>query len=197
MAHDRICQLDRVTNETEIRLRLALDGTGIQHIATGVPFFDHMLSHTVLHGLLDLELSCQGDIEIDDHHTVEDVGIVLGQALHRALGDRAGITRYGSQVMPMDEALVLTALDFSGRGVLVYDVALPSAKVGAFDTELVPEFLRALAHNAGLTLHAKLLHGSNTHHIIEALFKGLGRALGQAVALDPRCAGVPSTKGVL
>jgi imidazoleglycerol-phosphate dehydratase len=194
---ERVSELQRKTAETDIRLQLGLDGTGTWHSATGVPFLDHMLSHVAVHGLFDLDVTCQGDTQVDDHHSVEDIGIVLGQALRQALGDKAGIVRYGSQFMPMDEALVLVALDFSGRSLLVYDVTLPAPKVGTFDTELVPEFLRALAHNAGLTLHVKLMYGSNTHHIIEAIFKGLGRALGQAVARDPRRANVPSTKGVL
>ncbi len=193
----RTAQLHRKTNETDIALTLNLDGQGRWECQTGVPFFDHMLSHVAVHGLLDLTVHATGDIQVDGHHTVEDVGIVLGQALSQAIGDKQGITRFGSQLMPMDEALALVALDFSGRSLLVYEVALPAAQVGAFDTELVSEFLRALAHNAGLTLHVKLLHGQNTHHIIEAIFKGLGRALGQAVALDPRRSGVPSTKGAL
>ena len=197
MAGDRIAELERETRETKIRLRVDLDGTGQWSLDTDVPFLDHMLSHVAVHGLFDLDIGCDGDVEIDDHHTVEDVGIVLGQALRQALGDKAGITRYGSQMMVMDETLVLVALDFSGRTMLVYDAAIPTQKVGRFDSELVPEFLRALAHNAGLTLHVKLLHGTNAHHIIEAIFKGLGRALGEAVTLDPRRSGVPSTKGVL
>jgi imidazoleglycerol-phosphate dehydratase len=187
----------RQTRETEISISLNLDGQGQWHCDTGVPFLDHMLSHVGAHGLTDLEISARGDTEVDDHHTVEDVGILLGQALAAAVGDKKGLTRYGSQFMPMDEALVLVALDFSGRGLLVYDVALPSSRVGTFDTELVPEFLRALASNAGVTLHVKLIHGQNTHHIIEAIFKGLGRALRQAVTIDPRQPGVPSTKGSL
>jgi len=197
MAIERIAELARTTRETDIRLRLVLDGSGSWQVATGVPFLDHMLSHVAVHGLFDLEVTCRGDTIIDDHHSVEDIGIVLGQAFRQALGDKLGIVRYGSQLMPMDEALVLVALDFSGRALLVYDVPVPAQQLGAFDTELVVEFLRALAHNAGLTLHVKLLHGSNAHHIIEAIFKGLGRALGQAVALDPRRAAIPSTKGVL
>lgn len=197
MANERICELTRMTSETDIRLRLNLDGTGARQINTGVPFLDHMLAHVAVHGLLDLEITCHGDTEIDDHHSVEDIGIVLGQALRQALGDKVGIARYGSQLMPMDEALALVALDFSGRSLLVYDVDIPVSRVGNFDTELVHEFLRALAHNAGLTLHVKLLHGDNAHHIIEAIFKGLGRALGQAVVIDPRRTAVPSTKGVL
>ncbi len=197
MAAERIAEILRRTNETDIRLHLNLDGAGQHHIASGVPFLDHMLSHVALHGLFDLELSCQGDTQVDDHHSVEDIGIVFGQALQQAVGDKAGLARYGSQLLPMDEALVLVALDLSGRGLLVYEVNLPAARVGTFDTELVPEFLRALAHNAGLTLHVRLLAGQNTHHIIEAIFKGLGRALGQAVARDPRRAAIPSTKGTL
>jgi len=197
MAAERIAEIARVTKETDIRLRLNLDGLGQWEARTGVPFLDHMLSHVAVHGLFDLAVTCQGDSEIDDHHSVEDIGIALGQAFAQALGNKAGIVRYGSLFMPMDEALVLVAVDLSGRSLLVYDMALPAHKVGTFDTELVPEFLRALAHNAGITLHIKLIHGSNTHHIIEAVFKGLGRALGQAVGRDPRRASVPSTKGVL
>ncbi|MFO7696251.1 MAG: imidazoleglycerol-phosphate dehydratase HisB [Anaerolineae bacterium] len=187
----------RQTRETEISISLNLDGQGQWHSETGVPFLDHMLSHVAAHGLFDLNIIARGDTEVDDHHTVEDVSILLGQALAAAVGDKKGLTRYGSQFMPMDEALVLVALDFSGRGLLVYDVALPSSRVGTFDTELVPEFLRALASNAGVTLHVKLIHGQNTHHIVEAIFKGLGRALRQAVTIDPRQPGVPSTKGSL
>jgi len=197
MTEQRQASLQRATRETDVTLSLALDGRGEWHCATGVPFLDHMLSHVAAHGLLDLDVTARGDIEVDDHHTVEDVGILFGQALREALGDKRGINRYGSQIMPMDEALVLVALDLSGRGLLVYDVALPGARVGQFDTELVPEFLRALANNAGLTLHVQLIHGQNTHHIVEAIFKGLGRALRQAVSLDVRQAGVPSTKGAL
>ena len=197
MAGERVCEMARRTAETDTHLQLNLDGAGTWRIDTGVPFLDHMLNHVAVHGLFDLEIACEGDTRVDDHHTVEDVGIVLGQAFAQALSDKEGIARYGSQLMPMDESLVLVALDFSGRSLLVCDVEIPATKVGCFDTELVPEFLRAFAHNAGLTLHVNLLHGSNTHHIIEAIFKGLGRALGQAVAHDPRRSGVPSTKGVL
>ncbi|NLG49551.1 MAG: imidazoleglycerol-phosphate dehydratase HisB [Chloroflexi bacterium] len=197
MDTERVGEVARQTRETDIRVRVNLDGSGNWELDTGVPFFDHMLSHVAVHGLVDLQVTCRGDIEIDDHHSVEDVGIALGQALRQALGDKAGIQRYGSQIMPMDEALVLVALDCSGRPYLVYDVALNASKVGNWDTELVPEFLQALAVHAGLTLHVKLIHGRNTHHIIEAIFKGLGRALGQAVAADPRRSAIPSTKGVL
>jgi len=197
MATERVCEISRVTAETEVRLRLNLDGPGEHRIDTGVPFLDHMLTHVAVHTPLDLELTCKGDTQIDAHHSVEDVGIVLGQALRQALGDKAGIARYGDRVLPMDETLVLVALDFSGRPLLVYDVAIPAATVGTFDTELVAEFLRAMATHAGLTLHVRLLASGNSHHIIEAIFKALGRALGEAVSLDPRRAGVPSTKGVL
>jgi len=197
MSDGRLSEINRKTRETDIQLRLNLDGTGSSRIATGVPFMDHMLSHVALHGLFDLDITCRGDTEVDDHHSVEDIGIALGQALIAALGDKRGIVRYGQQLLPMDEALALVAVDISGRGLLAYDATLPSPRVGTFDTELVPEFLRALAHNAGLTLHVKLVYGSNTHHIIEAIYKGLGRALGQAVAPDPRRGAIPSTKGVL
>ncbi len=197
MSTERIGEVARKTRETDVRVRLVLDGSGSWESDTGVPFFDHMLSHVAAHGLFDLQVTCRGDTEVDDHHSVEDVGIALGQALKEALGNKAGIQRYGSQMMPMDEALVLVAVDCSGRPFLVYDVALDNPKVGNWDTELVPEFLQALAVHAGLTLHVKLIHGRNTHHIIEAIFKGLGRALGQAVARDPRRSSIPSTKGVL
>ena len=193
----RQAEVRRQTRETDIVVRLNLDGAGRWELDTGVPFLDHMLSHVAMHGLFDLAVTCRGDTEIDDHHSVEDIGICLGQALTQALGDKKGLVRYGSQWMPMDEALVLVALDISGRPLLVYEAPLPAARVGAFDTELAPEFLRALANHAGLTLHVTLLHGANSHHIIEAVFKGLGRALGQAVAIDPRRGGVPSTKGML
>lgn len=190
--------ITRTTNETQITLALTLDGSGSGRRETGVPFFDHMLDHVAKHGLFDLEVSAKGDYAIDDHHTVEDVGIVLGKALTQALGDKAGIRRYGDATVPMDEALVLCALDFSGRGLLVFEGAIPTPKVGTFDSELVPEFLRALAANAGLTLHVRVLAGQNSHHIIEATFKALGRALRAAVEVDPRRGGaVPSTKGML
>jgi imidazoleglycerol-phosphate dehydratase len=194
----REAQIERRTAETQVSVHLALDGTGRWEVETGVGFFDHMLSHVAAHGMLDLQVRAQGDLHVDAHHTVEDVGIVLGQALRQALGDRAGIVRYGQSVLPMDEALALVAVDVSGRGLFTGDLPFASSTVGAFDTELVGEFLRALAHHAGLTLHARLLCGQNTHHQIEALFKGLGRALRQAVAIDPgRSDAVPSTKGVL
>jgi imidazoleglycerol-phosphate dehydratase len=194
----RTAQIHRQTQETDIELSLTLEGRGEHHIETPVPFLNHMLTHVAVHGHFNLTVTAKGDVEVDDHHSVEDIGIVFGQALHRALGDRAGIVRYASQAVPMDEALVLAAVDISGRGLLVYDVDFPQARIGRFETELVEEFLRALAHNAALTLHVQLLHGKNAHHIAEAIFKALGRTLGQAVALDPRWAGeVPSTKGIL
>jgi len=197
MDRERVAEVSRKTSETDIRLSLNLDGSGKWRIDTGVPFFDHMLSHVAVHGLLDLDLTCRGDIEVDAHHTVEDVGIALGDALASAVGDKRGLVRYGSALLPMDEALAQVALDFSGRGLLVCEAVFPTSKVGQFDSELVPEFLRALAHHAGVTLHVTVLHGANTHHIIEAIYKGLGRALYQALSLDPRRADVPSTKGVL
>jgi imidazoleglycerol-phosphate dehydratase len=194
----RTAQIERATGETQITLDLNLDGTGQWEVATGVSFFDHMLSHVAKHGLLDLTVRATGDLHVDAHHTVEDVGITLGLALRQALGDRKGIVRYGQSLLPMDEALALVALDFSNRGLFVGDLSFSSSRVGEFDTELVAEFLRALAHHAGMTLHVRLLCGQNTHHQIEAVFKGLGRALRQAVAVDPRQPGaVPSTKGVL
>lgn len=194
----RTATLARRTNETQIELALTLDGHGRAAVTTGVGFFDHMLHHVAVHGLFDLTVSASGDYHIDDHHTVEDVGIALGKAFAQALGDKAGIRRYGHAVVPMDEALALVACDFSGRGLLAFQGALPAAKVGTFDTELVPEFLRALAANAGLTLHVQVLSGQNTHHIIEGVFKALGQALRAAVALDVRRAGeIPSTKGLI
>lgn len=194
----REAQIERRTGETRVNVHVVLEGTGRWEIETGVGFFDHMLSHIAAHGMLDLEVHAQGDLHVDAHHTVEDVGIVLGQAVRQALADRAGIVRYGQSLLPMDEALALVAVDISGRGLLVADLPFASSQVGAFDTELVSEFLRALAHHAGLTLHVRILCGENTHHQIEALFKGLGRALRQAIAIDlARSGGVPSTKGVL
>lgn len=194
----RRAQVERETGETRIALTLDLDGAGRWEIETGVGFFDHMLSHVAAHGLIDLTVRADGDLHVDAHHTVEDVGIALGTALKQALGDRGGITRYGQSLLPMDETLALVALDFSNRGLFVGDLSFSGERVGEFDVELVPEFLSALARSAGMTLHARLLCGENTHHQIEAVFKGLGRALRQAVAPDVRRAGsVPSTKGVL
>lgn len=193
----RVATIERATRETDITISIDLDGEGATKIATGVPFFDHMLDAFGRHGLFDLAVQATGDLEIDAHHTVEDTGIVLGQALATALADKTGITRFGSCTMPMDEALVLAAVDISGRGALYYDVALPIEIIGTFDTTLAKEFLTAFATNAGITLHVRSLAGDNAHHIIEAAFKAVARALKDAVALDPRVSGVPSTKGSL
>ena len=194
----RAYTISRKTAETDITLSLNLDGTGKSEIQTGVGFLDHMLTLLAKHGRFDLEVFCHGDTQVDDHHSVEDIGIVLGQAFAHALGDKRGITRYGSCLLPMDEALVLAAVDLSGRDTLRYGLNIPTQKVGTFDTELVEEFFLAFVRNAGVTLHLRQLDGTNSHHIIEAAFKGFGRALAQAVAMDPRSAGeVPSTKGVL
>jgi imidazoleglycerol-phosphate dehydratase len=195
---NRTATVSRRTNETDIKLSLNLDGSGKHDISTGVPFFDHMLDAICRHGLFDLALKAQGDLEIDAHHTVEDVGIVFGKALDQALGERGGITRFGDAVIPMDEALVLAAVDISGRGQLHWEVDLPIEFIGTFDTSLMKEFLVALAHNAGLTLHVRKLAGENAHHIIEAAAKATARALAQAIALDTRSLGsIPSTKGSL
>ena len=193
----RTAKITRDTTETQINLTVNLDGSGTGQIDSAVPFLDHMLTLLARHGAFDLSLQARGDIDIDAHHTVEDVGICLGQALSRALGDKAGITRYGHALVPMDEALVQVAVDLSGRSHLSFQVDLPTARVGNFDTELVEEFMRALVNNAGLTLHVNMLAGKNTHHIIEAIFKALGRALRAAWTKDPRATGIPSTKGVL
>lgn len=194
---ERVGQVARKTRETDIAVTWRLDGAGLAQVATGVPFFDHMLHQIARHGLTDLSVRAEGDLEIDAHHTVEDTGIALGQALRQALGDGAGIRRYGSAFVPFDETLAFAAIDVSGRPYLHFDAAFPAQKVGEFDTELVLEFFRALAFNAGITLHLKVHYGQNTHHMIEALFKAFARALGEAAALDPRVQGVPSTKGAL
>ena len=194
----RQAEISRKTGETDIRVELALDGTGEAKIDTGVGFLDHMLELTARHGRFDLAVFCKGDTRVDDHHSVEDIGIALGQALDKALGDRKGITRYGQMILPMDESLILSAVDLSGRGYLVYDLQIPTEKVGTFDTELTEEFFRALAHNARMTLHIRKLSGSNSHHIIEGAFKSVARSLRQAVRPDPDCPEeIPSTKGVL
>ena len=194
----RTVTIDRTTAETQISLTLCLDGTGKGTIATGCGFLDHMLTLFAKHGRLDLELTCQGDTQVDDHHTVEDIGICLGQAFAQALGDKRGILRYGSMLLPMDEALILSAVDLSGRGHLTYDLQIPTEKVGTFDTELTEEFWLGFVRNAACTLHLKQLAGSNSHHIIEGAFKSVGRSLRQAVAIDPDFANeIPSTKGVL
>jgi imidazoleglycerol-phosphate dehydratase len=193
----RIGKVARQTKETDVAVEWNLDGTGSAAIATGVPFFDHMLDQIARHGLMDLTVSTKGDIQIDAHHTVEDTGIVLGQALRKALGEARGIRRYGSAFIPFDETLAFAAIDVSGRPFLVFDAAFPREKVGDFDTELVQEFFRALAFNAGITLHLKVHYGQNAHHMIEGLFKAFARALYDATTLDPRVTGVPSTKGTL
>jgi imidazoleglycerol-phosphate dehydratase len=189
--------LSRKTAETAISLTIKLAGQGTSLIQTGIGFFDHMLTLMAKHGLMDMELKVTGDLEVDGHHTVEDVGIVLGQAIKEALGDKAGIKRYGSAFVPMDEALVLVVLDFGGRPYLGYDLNLPARQVGQFDTELVREFFQALAVNGGMNIHLKQLSGVNTHHLVEAAFKALGQAIKQGVEVDPRIAGVLSTKGTL
>lgn len=193
----RTSEIRRATAETDITLHLSLDGDGGSELATGVGFFDHMLTHIARHGLLSLTVRATGDLHVDDHHTVEDVGIVLGQALKEAVGDKRGMTRYGAATVPMDESLVLCALDFSGRGGLYFDMNLPDPRIGTFASELVEEFFRAVAVNAGMTLHIRQIAGRNTHHLAEAAFKAFGRALDAATRLDSRIVGVPSTKGVL
>jgi imidazoleglycerol-phosphate dehydratase len=194
----RKAHIERKTGETDIALQIDLDGTGQYSVDTGVGFFDHMLSHIAAHGLIDLTIQANGDLHVDAHHTVEDVGIALGLAFKQALGDRRGIVRYGQSLLPMDETLALVALDFSNRGLFCGDMGFAAQHVGAFDTELISEFLRALAHNAGMTLHVRLICGENTHHQVEAVFKALGRALRQALSVDARRADtIPSTKGVL
>jgi len=193
----RVAQLERRTGETDIAITLNLDGSGRCTIESGVGFLDHMLSQVARHGLLDLELRASGDTRVDFHHTVEDVGICLGQALARALAEGSGIRRFGHSLAPMDEALVLVALDISGRGYASVELDIASGKIGDFDSELVSEFLRAFATNGGLTLHVRQLSGDNAHHIAEAVFKGLAVALRDAISLDPRQPGIPSTKGSL
>lgn len=190
--------ITRDTAETKIRLSLELDGSGRSEIATGVGFLDHMLTLFASHGRFDLTVACTGDTDVDDHHSVEDIGIALGAAFRAALGDKRGVRRYGSICLPMDEALVLCAVDLSGRSCLRYALDIPTEKVGTFDTELVEEFFAAFTREAALTLHVRQLDGTNSHHIIEAAFKALGRALRAAVEIDPACRNaVPSTKGVL
>ena len=193
----RTGEVTRETGETDVVVRLDLDGAGVVTVETGVPFFDHMLEAFGRHALIDLKVQAKGDLEVDAHLTVEDVGICIGEALAQAIGDKKGVTRFGSIAVPMDEALVLAAVDISGRGGLVYEVDLPIEFVGAFDTTLAKEFMTAVAMNAGLTLHIHSISGENSHHIIEAAFKAVARALKQAVSIDPRCGDVPSTKGTL
>ena len=194
---ERKAIIKRDTKETAIEIFFAPDGAGKTEIDTGVPFFDHMLDLLGRHGLFDLKIKAKGDLEVDAHHTVEDVGICLGQAFRQSLGDMRGIARFGSAIVPMDESLVLVAIDISGRGHLVYDADVPSEMLGTFDTSLVIEFLHAFINHAAITTHIRLITGRNTHHKIEAVFKALARALDQATAIDPRVAEVPSTKGRL
>ncbi len=193
----RKAEIARKTSETDVALTLLIDGKGASKITTGIGFLDHMLTLFAKHGRFDLELSASGDLHVDSHHTVEDVGIVLGQALKEALGDKKSISRYGTSFVPMDEALAMVSLDISGRPYLVFDVSFSNDRVGEMDTELFEEFFRALAFNAGITLHIKELQGGNNHHIIEAVFKAFGRALAEAAAVDGRIEGVLSTKGIL
>jgi imidazoleglycerol-phosphate dehydratase len=193
----RTAQVDRRTNETDIALKLDLDGSGRSEINTGVGFFDHMLVLLAKHGLFDLSVKVAGDLEVDAHHTVEDTGIVLGQAIAKALGDKSGVRRYGTAFVPMDEALAMVVVDISGRPFLQFDVDMPLTMIGGYASELTEEFLRALAVSGGLTVHVRLLSGKNSHHITEAIFKALARALAEASRVDERIVGVMSSKGVL
>jgi imidazoleglycerol-phosphate dehydratase len=197
-ANARQARIERKTKETEIALQLNLDGTGASKVQTRIPFFSHMLEAWAKHGLVDLAVEASGDIEVDIHHTVEDVGIVLGQALRQALGDKKGIVRYGTAFVPMDEALVQASVDISGRPFLVFSVPVARTRVSNFDLDMLQEFFRAVAFNAEITLHVTMHYGHNLHHIAEAVFKSVARALAEATRLDPRIAGVlPSTKGML
>jgi imidazoleglycerol-phosphate dehydratase len=196
--HERQARVERKTKETEIALQLNLDGTGSSKVQTPIPFFSHMLEAWAKHGLMDLAVDATGDVEVDIHHTVEDVGIVLGQALRQALGDKVGIVRYGTAFVPMDEALVQASVDISGRPFLVFDVPVARTRVSNFDLDMLQEFFRAFAFNAEITLHVRMHYGHNLHHIAEAVYKSVGRALAEATRLNPRIAGVlPSTKGTL
>jgi imidazoleglycerol-phosphate dehydratase len=190
-------QIARQTKETNINLEFAVDGQGLVDLHTGVPFLDHMLTLFAVHGFFDLKLRAEGDLQVDAHHTVEDIGICLGKCLSQALGDREGIRRYGYAVVPMDEACATVVLDLSNRPYLVYEAPPLNAEVGQFETELVPEFFRAFTQHGGVTLHIQALYGSNTHHILEAIFKALGRALDQATLRDERRIGIPSSKGLI
>jgi len=194
----RTAEISRKTNETAISVTVNLDGTGKHQMKTGIGFFDHMLDQLARHSLIDMTVSAEGDLHIDDHHTVEDTGIALGQALAKALGDRRGVTRYASLDLAMDEALTRAAIDVSGRPFLIFKVSFPTQKIGTFDTELVREFFQAFAQNAGITLHVENLYGANSHHIAETCFKAVARVLRTAVEIDPRQAdAIPSTKGTL
>ena len=193
----RTATIDRTTQETKISLTLNLDGRGDHQIESGVPFFDHMLAQIARHGFFDLQISARGDLEVDAHHTVEDLGICLGEAFKKTLGDKVGVRRYGRGTMPMHEALAAVVLDFSGRPFLVYNVPLPKAQVGSFDLELVEEFFTAFCNHAGANVHVNLAYGDNLHHIVEAVFKAFARALDEATQFDPRVEGVLSSKGTL
>ena len=197
MAEQRYAQVHRKTNETDISMTLTLDGNGKQDIATGIGFFDHMLSGFTRHGFFDLDLKVAGDLEVDCHHTIEDTGIVLGNAIREALGDKKGIKRFGSMILPMDETLVLCAIDLSGRPYFAFDAEFTTDRVGDMDTEMVREFFYAVSYSAGMNLHMKVLSGTNNHHIIEALFKAFGKALDDASSYDPRITDILSTKGSL
>lgn len=197
MAEKRISQVQRKTNETDIIISLNLDGNGKQNISTGIGFFDHMLSGFTRHGFFDLNLDVKGDLEVDCHHTIEDTGIVLGNAIREALGDKKGIKRFGSMILPMDETLVLCAIDLSGRPYFAFDAEFTTDRVGDMDTEMVREFFYAISYSAGMNLHMKVLSGTNNHHIIEALFKAFGKALDDASSYDPRVTDILSTKGSL
>ena len=193
----RAAEVARNTKETQIRVRVDLDGTGIARLATGIPFLEHMLDQVARHGMLDLEIDAKGDLQIDAHHTVEDIGITLGQACARAIGDKAGIVRYGHAYVPLDEALSRAVIDFSGRAGLEYHVKYARSLIGEFDVDLVHEFFQGFVNHAQVTLHVDNLRGTNAHHQVETAFKAFGRALRMAVEIDPRVAGVPSTKGAL
>ena len=193
----RRAEIERKTAETQISIKLNLDGEGKCDIATGIGFLDHMLTLLAKHSFMDLTVKAKGDLEVDSHHTVEDIGIVLGEALQEALGDKAGIHRYGNCFIPMDEPLAQVCLDFSGRPFLVFGAEIPKIQLGNYDTEMTEEFFRAVAVHCGLTLHIRVLYGSNVHHIIEAIFKAFARAVAEAAAVDPRVKGVMSSKGVL
>ena len=193
----RRAEIERKTAETQISIKLNLDGEGTCDIATGIGFLDHMLTLLAKHSFMDLTVKAKGDLEVDSHHTVEDIGIVLGEALQEALGDKAGIHRYGNCFIPMDETLAQVCLDFSGRPFLAFGAEVPKIQLGNYDTEMTEEFFRAVAMHCGLTLHIRVLYGSNVHHIIEAIFKAFARAVAEAAAVDPRVKGVMSSKGVL
>jgi len=194
---ERKAEVKRKTKETDINIYLKLDGSGEYKINTAVPFLDHMLSQIAKHGLFDMEINAKGDTDVDFHHTVEDVGIALGEAFKKALGEKVGIKRYGHAVIPLNEALSMVSVDISGRPFIVYNVKMPKEKVGEFDVELTEEFFRAFANSSGMSLHINMIYGNNLHHIIESIFKAAARALDEATSLDERVKGIPSTKGKL